>query len=365
MEFRRLGKTDLMASEVSAGCWAIGGPFVNLGVDGGWSDVPEEDAKAALTKAIEMGVNLFDTADVYGLGKSERMVGWLLRECQNTGRKREDLIVVSKTGLFRGCAPHGYHPLQMRHQLEMSLYNLGVDYIDIYFLHHLDFGEHNQYLQGAVDAIQQFKAAGLIRFIGLRGPHHFSFYRHSAKAFDADVRTFTDLAEMVHPDVITIRYNMFSASYNRPESDIFAWARDRDIGILIYKPLAQGLLIGAYSSDTPPRFEQGDSRRRKSWFRRSALAAIEDRLAYIKRHFGVSSIQELVHICIQYCLSRDMNACVLVGVENENHATEAFSASGRLSDGDIAFIRKVFTGLDQDIDGFGDLYFEPDLSLNT
>ena len=75
MDYRVLGKTGLTVSDVGAGCWAIGGPFTNLGVDGGWSPIAESDAKEGLMEAVEMGVNLFDTADVYGLGRSERLVG--------------------------------------------------------------------------------------------------------------------------------------------------------------------------------------------------------------------------------------------------------------------------------------------------
>lgn len=364
MNLRILGKTNLMVSEVAAGCWAIGGPFVNLGVDGGWSNINEADSKKALMKAVDMGANLFDTADVYGLGKSERLLGWMLRECRNIGKCREDFVLVSKTGLFKGCAPHGYHPLNMRHQLEMSLHNLGVDYIDIYFLHHLDFGMHGEYLKGAVEAIHEFRDKSLVRFIGLRGPHHFSFYRHAGESFNADIHAFRTLANQINPDVITIRYNMFSRTYNQPETDIFAWARHRNIGILIYKPLAQGLLIGAYSSNAPPQFAPGDNRRRKSWFRAPALRAIEHRLNRIKEYFGITTTRELVHLCIQYCLTRDDKACVLVGFENEIHVMDAFTTSGQLAEEDVHFIRDAFEGLDEEVAGFGDLYFELDSKLD-
>lgn len=358
MNLRILGRTGLTVSEIGAGCWAIGGPFVNLGVDGGWSDVSEADAKSALRRSVEMGANLFDTADVYGLGKSERLVGWMLRECQAQGRSREEFVVVSKTGLFKGCAPHGYHPLQMRHQLEMSLNNLGVDYIDIYFLHHLDFGNDQEYLDDAVATIQGFRSQGLIRHIGLRGPHYFSFYRNTAEAFDADVATFSKLADSIDPDVITIRYNMFSRTYDQPQSDIFSWARQHDVGILIYKPLAQGLLIGAFSSDNPPMFKPGDSRRRKAWFRAPALRAIEKRMARIGDYFGIRSTREFVQLCVRYCLTRDDRACVLVGFENESQVEDAFSTGGLLDDGDVAYIKAALADLEDEVAGFGDQYFE-------
>ena len=125
MKYRILGRTGLSVSEIGAGCWAIGGPFTNLGVDGGWSHVPDRDAQDGLMQALSMGTNVFDTADVYGLGRSERLVGWMLRQAPSLGYRRDDIVVASKTGMFRGCGRHGYQSLQMRHQLEMSLDNLG------------------------------------------------------------------------------------------------------------------------------------------------------------------------------------------------------------------------------------------------
>ncbi len=358
MNYRILGRTQLSVSEIGVGCWAIGGPFFNLGVDGGWSDIPEVDARAALLKSVDMGANLFDTADVYGLGKSERLVGWLLRECITMGKRREEFIVVSKTGLFKGCAPHGYHPLQMRHQLEMSLSNLGTEYIDIYFLHHLDFGDNEEYLEEAIYTIKKFQSQGFIKHIGLRGPHHFSFYRKTADDFDTDVVMFSKLADLIKPDVITIRYNMFSRTYDRLESDIFAWAKLHEVGILIYKPLAQGLLIGAFSSDNPPVFQPGDSRRRKIWFHAPALRAIEKRLHYIGNYFGITTTREFVQLCVKYCLTRDDRACVLVGFENEAQVEDAFSSNGVLDAADVAFIRSTLEGLEEEVAEFGDQYFD-------
>jgi aryl-alcohol dehydrogenase-like predicted oxidoreductase len=355
---RILGKTGLSVSQVSFGCWAIGGPFINLGVDGGWGDVPEEEAKNALLKSVQMGVNLFDTADVYGVGKSERLLGWLIKECLEQGKRREDLVIITKSGLFKGCSPHGYYPLQMRHQIEMSLDNLGIDYIDVLFLHHLDFGPNYKYLENAVNTVNKFRKEGLIRYVGLRGPHHFSFYRNSKDEYNADFKIFSKLAQLIDPEVVTFRYNMFSKTYDQQESDIFSWAEERNIGILIYKPLAQGLLIGSFSSDNPPNFVKGDSRRRKIWFQQSALRVIESKLDIIKSYFNINTKKELVHLCIKYCLSRAKNACVLVGIENEMHAAEAFSVRGLLSREEVHFIQETFIDISDQIDGFGDLYFD-------
>ena len=130
------------------------------------------------------------------------------------------------------------------------------------------------------------------------------------------------------------------------------------MGILIYKPLAQGLLIGAFSSDNPPVFKPGDSRRRKVWFRAPALKAIERRLTIIGDYFGLTLTREFVHLCIRYCLTRDDQACVLVGFENEAQVADAFSAGGRLNETDITFIRATLAGLENELASFGEQYFK-------
>lgn len=358
MRYRILGRTGLRVSQVGAGCWAIGGPFTNLGVDGGWSPVSDESAKGGLMKALNLGVNIFDTADVYGLGRSERLVGWLINACEGKGLSRRDLVIVSKTGLFPGCAAHGYDPLHMRHQLEMSLQNLGTEYIDIYFLHHLDFGPRGEYLEGAVRTVRDFQSQGFIRFVGLRGPHEYSFYRDTAAGFDADFNAFCRLATVIDPDVITFRYNMLSAVYDRPDSDLFAWANERRIGMLTYKPLAQGLLLGCYSPEAPPTFGRGDNRRRKRWFREDGLRVIERRLAAVKEHFGVESTSQLARLCVRYCLARDESVCVLIGFEDAQHVAESFSVDEPLGQTDAQFLRRAFAGLSDEIGGFAEDYFK-------
>lgn len=356
MKFRRLGRTDLMVSEIGAGCWAIGGSFINLDLGAGWDGVREDEAKSGLITAIEMGANLFDTADVYGLGESERLIGWLLEKVQNEGiTKRENIVIVSKMGYFKGCAPHGFDSLHMRHQLEMSLQNLKTKYLDIYFFHHLDFGPSDEYLDKAVRQMRKFKEQGLIHFIGLRGPHKFSLYRKIKQDnFDGSYDRFFQLIEIIDPDVISLRYNMITPTYDEPNSDIFKLAEERDIGILIYKPLGQGLLLDKYDSQNPPKFSQGDHRSRKVWFREKGLAILKSRLVQIKTKFVCETTKDLVQLAIKYCLCRSKLACVLVGFRNANQLQESLSTEGYLSQEECSYIRKVFDGVGNEIGKFID-----------
>ena len=352
MKKRMLGKTGLKVTEIGVGCWAIGGPFINLGISGGWGNVSTKDAKQGLLEAVKMGANIFDTADVYGLGESERLLGWLIEKCQNEGKKREDFVIVSKTGYFKGCASHGFDPLHMKHQLEMSLQNLKTKYIDIYFFHHLDFGKNNKYLKGALERMKEFRRNGLVNFIGLRGPHKFSFYRGKNANFKGDYDSFVKLAEIIEPDVISVRYNMITPTYDKPESDIFKWAKEMGIGVLIYKPLGQGLLLDKYDPHRPPKFQIGDHRIRKAWFGEKGLTILKNRIAIIKERFGITTTKELVQLCIKYCLSRDDSACVLVGFKNKKQIAESLSTHGYLKKTDLEFIKNVFRGVSEEIGEF-------------
>lgn len=356
MKQRRLGRTGLVVSEIGVGCWAIGGPFVNLGLAAGWDGVDETAAREGLVTAIEMGANLFDTADVYGFGQSERILGWMLEHIRKRGVvRREDIVLVSKVGYFRGCAPHGFDPLHMRHQLEMTLQNLNTDYLDIYFFHHLDFGPNDLYLQPAVEQMRNFKTHGLIRFIGLRGPHKFSLYRKLRQdSSDGSYDRFLQLVKRVEPDVVSVRYNMITPTYDKPETDIFGWAEQAGIGILTYKPLGQGLLLDKYDPASPPSFSLADHRSRKVWFKEKGLTVLRSRLAQIKSRFGCQTTQDLVQLAIKYCLSRSESACVVVGFRNASQIRESLSTEGYLSQEECNYIRKVFEGVRDEIGEFID-----------
>jgi len=325
-----------------------------LGLSGGWSGASDKLSKEGLIKAIELGANIFDTADVYGFGHSERLLGWALREASKVGKQREDFVVVTKTGYSKGCARHGFDPLHMRHQIEMSLENLKTDYIDIYFFHHLDFGKDDEYLEGAIGAMETFKNEGKIRFIGLRGPHKFSLYRGKSAGFEGDFEKFKRLQKRVKPDIVSIRYNMITPTYDEPQKDIFSWAKNKGIGIISYKPLGQGLLLDKYNPENPPRFGIGDHRIRKAWFENRGLSILRDRMATIKSHFGIKTTRGMVQLCLKYVLSRDESVVPVVGFKNKGQIEDSLSTSGHLNQKDVSFIRNAMKGINEEIGAFTD-----------
>ena len=124
MQYRELGKTGVKVSEVSLGCWTMGGLNWVNGNPNGWANVDEAEVTAAIKKGIDAGVNHFDNADVYGNGKAEQM---LARVLDKLGVNTKDYIIATKVGHFPGTAPHAYQDLHVRHQCEQSLRNLKRD----------------------------------------------------------------------------------------------------------------------------------------------------------------------------------------------------------------------------------------------
>lgn len=253
LPIRRLGACGIEAPAVGIGCWGIGGPAENLGLPMGWASGSDESAaQEGLETAFALGARLFDTADVYGLGRSERLLGRLVRQVPRT-----ELVLVSKVGYFVGTASHGYEPGHMRRQLEQTLDNLGTDYLDVYFLHHTDFGAGSEWLDGAAEQMQSFRDSGLIRAIGMRGPHRHALERLSTPRHSrADkVERFRGLFRRVRPDVLAVRDNLLSPAAR--ESGVYRLAAEHGVGVLVNKPLAQGLLTGVYSPSAPPGLPTG------------------------------------------------------------------------------------------------------------
>ncbi|WP_027482525.1 aldo/keto reductase [Deinococcus pimensis] len=224
MNPRRLGKTGYLVSPVSFGAWAIGGT---------WGDVDDRDSLAALHRALDLGVTFFDTADVYGDGRSERLLARLRRE------RHEPFHVATKAG--RRLDPHtaaGYTRENLRAFVERSLRNLDADTLDLLQLH-CPPGEvyERDDVYGALDDLRR---EGLVRHYGV-----------SVETVDEA------LTAVKHPGVATVQI-IFNALRLKPADRFLGEARARDVGVIARVPLASGLLTGKLRPDTA--FAEDDHR---------------------------------------------------------------------------------------------------------
>lgn len=320
MQRRFLRGPNTEVSALGAGCWTIGGPATNGGVPIGWDDVDPEHAYAGLVRAHELGVTLFDTADVYGLGRSERLLGRLVRDVG-----RDGLVLSSKVGYFAGTARHPYQPEQIRRQFDTTLDNLGTDHLDLYFLHSNNFGPSEEYLPGAVAALRELREQGMIGAIGLRAPHTFALEWAGGTGPQASsTARWVYLFDQVQPDVVTVRYNLLSPRYPAQETDIFTFARHHQVGVLVKQALGQGLLLR--DPNRPRRAHSGaDHRSRDPDFQPAALAEIDRRLAALRGRFGSNSAA-LARIAMGYALQHAPDAAVLVGFRDAEQITTTLTS---------------------------------------
>ncbi|MBV8934051.1 MAG: aldo/keto reductase, partial [Kutzneria sp.] len=312
------------------------GPAANHGVPIGWDAVDPLAAYEGLRRAHDLGVTLFDTADVYGLGQSERLLGRLLARVQ-----RGSVVVSSKVGYFAGTAAHPYAPTQMRHQFTTTLDNLGTDYLDLYFLHSTDFGAQDRYLIDAIEVIRELRERGLVRAVGMRAPHTFAAqWAESDRPEAAATARWLHLFEVIRPDVVTVRYNLLSPLYPPQETDIFDFARDHGVGVLIKQALGQGTLLRPPGADRRA-FSGEDHRSRDPQFQPAALAELDARLAPIRARFG-DMPAALARLALGYALHRDPNTVVLVGFRDADQIhTTVTSLADPLSPQEITELRDL------------------------
>ena len=321
MKYRKLGKSNIEVSEISLGCWTMGGLNWVNGDPNGWANVDEREVTEAINYAIDHGVNHFDNADVYGNGRAERMLARIL------GNRTNNFIIATKVGWFPGTANHAFEAAHIRHQCEQSLINLNRDYIDLYYFHHGHFGDRDEYLDGAVEMMFRLRDEGKIRLIGQ------SAYSHE---------DFKKLVPKVNPDVLQSYANAMERKFIDEGTPARRLMEENQISFVAFRPIGQGLLLGKYNKHNPPSFEDGDHRKGLSRFSHENLEKVEQKLIKIKERFG-SSVEELARVAMQFLLHYKFMGSVIPGFRNLNQAKINLSAVDKpLTQDEFEFVKNVF-----------------------
>ncbi|CAN5666516.1 aldo/keto reductase [soil metagenome] len=323
MRMRELGKTGVMVSEISLGCWTMGGLNWVNGNANGWANVDEGEITNAIKAGIDAGVNHFDNADVYGNGKAEQM---LRRVFERLGVNTNDFIVATKVGHFPGTAAHAYEPAHVRHQCEQSLINLGRDHIDVYYFHHGDFGHSDMYLDDAAAVMDRLVEEGKVRVKGQSAYSSNDFLRVTSR---------------VRPSVFQSWAHALDDQFIREGSHVSELMAKEGITFVAFSPLAQARLLDKYDPANPPTFEPGDHRQNSHAFSAEAIAELKPKLAKLKVRFG-DSIEDLASVALNYVLAHPHVACVIPGFRNERQVRVNVGAEGRdLSPEDVEFVRET------------------------
>lgn len=315
MDYRPLGSTGYQVSTISFGAWAIGGS---------WGNVDDDESIAALHNAIDNGVNFIDTADVYGDGRSEKLISQVLKD------RDEDIIVATKAG--RRLNPHvadGYNKENLTNFIERSLKNLGVDALDLVQLHCPPTDVY--YRPEVFGILDDLKQAGKIKHYGVSVEK----VEEALKAIEYD-----------GVETVQIIFNMFRM---RPSELFFEQAKKHNIGILARVPLASGLLTGKMNKKTT--FEADDHR---NYNRDGQAFDVGETFSGVDFNSGIDAANEIeklkpedatmAQFALRWILMFDAVSCAIPGAKNPKQASDNAHATNLapLSDSTMDKIETIY-----------------------
>jgi aryl-alcohol dehydrogenase-like predicted oxidoreductase len=287
VKYRSLGQTGIEVSEIGYGAWGIGGAQ--------WGGADDDESIQALHRAIDLGLNLIDSALAYGDGRSERLVGQVVRE------RPETVFVATKVPPKNRVwpAPPGVPAAEVfpgdyvRECAQTSLANLGLERIDLLQFHvwsdeWVDQGDWR-------DAIDDLRAAGKIGFFGVSINDH-------------EPSSALRLVESGAVDAVQVIYNVFDQS---PEDELFPACREHGVGVIARVPLDEGGLTGRIGPDT--KFPEGDFR--ADYFRGHRKRELQQRVTAVVEDLGIES-DEVAEIALRFILSEPTVSSVIPGMRS-------------------------------------------------
>ncbi len=314
MRYRPLGATGIRVSEIGFGAWGIGGN-ANGAVAYGPTD--DDDSRRALRRAFESGINFFDTADFYGFGHSETVLGNALRDV------RSDVVIATKAGMLSAVGAQDFSPEHLLRSLEQSLARLGTDYIDLFQLHSppIDLLQRDDRCVATLDRLRR---EGRIREYGI-----------SARSPDDALIAVRDLGFRC----VQVNFNLLDQRAR--ENGLFEVCQREGAGIIGRTPLCFGFLTGRYSPAA--LFDPDDHRSRWSPEQRERWAsALGLFLAEVKSNTEQTPAQ----FALRFCLSFAALSSVIPGMLTEDHVQENARASGlgALPKAERAAIVEIYQG---------------------
>lgn len=296
MEYIKLFNTNLTISRLIFGCEPLGGTD--------WGKIDESLLEKAVSQAINLGINCFDVADVYGLGRAEERLSQIL------GAKRHDCVIISKfgvnwekpTGQNRAKTFFDCSPQRVVNALEHSLKRLRLDCIPVYLIH---WPDPKTPIQDTLEALLQCQTEGKIRYFGVS---------------NFPLTLLQEANEKSEIPIAELQYNLVD---RRPEKDLLDYSQQEKINVFAYGALAQGLLTGKFNHNT--RFEKDDRRHRLPHFQPDVLEKnlkIIDQLNRIGQQQGKTPSQ----VAIRWILDNPSIAATIVGAKSPQQITNNVGA---------------------------------------
>ena len=319
MDYVNLGSTGLKVSRVCLGCMSFGDP--------GWRDwvLPESEARPFIERALELGVNFFDTADMYSKGVSEEILGRALGDMA-----RRDQVVIATKVYFPTAGDPNARGLSRKHLFEAidaSLARLGTDHVDLYQIHRWDDETPVEETLGALDDLVR---SGKVRYLGASSMFAWQL---SKALYTADAHGWEGFVSM---------QNHYNLVYREEEREMLPLCRDRGLGVIPWSPIARGLLAGnrgrSPEDAATTRRGEGDEYSRRLYTREADFRVV-DRTFEVAGERGVSPAQ----VALAWLLSKPEVTAPVVGTTEIDHLEEAVAATEiELSDEEIDHLEEAY-----------------------
>lgn len=315
MEYVKFGNTGMDVSKLCLGCMSFGDPknWVHSWV------LEEKESKTIIKKALDLGINFFDTANVYSLGRSEEILGKALKDFG----KRDELVIASKIHgkMFDGPNGQGLSRKAIMSEIDKSLKRLGTDYLDLYIVHRWDYDTP---IEETMEAFHDIVKAGKVRYIGASSMYTWQFQK---AIYTAEKNGWTKFISM---------QNHLNLIYREEEREMLPFCKENKIAITPYSPLASGRLLRD-SSETTKRLETDKIAKYKYDSTAESDEIIIKRVAEIASKYGVPRI----NVALAWLF--DKNAIPVIGATKISQIEDAVGAlSFKLSSEDISYLEEAY-----------------------
>ncbi|QMU28665.1 aldo/keto reductase [Adhaeribacter radiodurans] len=300
MEYIRLGNTGMKVSKICLGCMTYGIPTERWP----WA-LNEEQSRPFIQKALELGINFFDTADIYTNGASEEVVGRALKDFA----KREDVVIATKVHGPMGPGPNdkGLSRKHIMSAIDASLRRLGTDYVDLYQIHRWDYEVP---LEETLEALHDVVKAGKARYIGASSMFAWQF---AQALYTADLHNWTRFVSM-QP-----QYNLV---YREEEREMLPLCQDQKIAVIPWSPLARGLLTGKRTKGGNETERARTDAFGKSIYTRDDDFHISNLVNDIAQEHGIPNAQ----VALAWLLSKPIVTAPIIGASKPGHLEDAVGA---------------------------------------
>jgi 1-deoxyxylulose-5-phosphate synthase len=320
MNYVNLGKTGLRVSRICLGCMTYGNKVWRQWI------LEESESRPFILRAVELGINFFDTANIYSLGASEEVLGKVMRE---VGRRDEMVIATKVHGNMRPNDPNGkgLSRKAILQEIDNSLRRLQMDYVDLYQIHRWDYATP---IEETMEALHDVVKAGKARYLGASSMYAWQF----AKAqYVAQMNAWTRFVSM---------QNQYNLVYREEEREVIPCCLDQGVGLIPWSPLARGFLAGNRAKDAKVGGEtqraQTDDFSRKLYFTPADFAVV-DRVSEVAKSRGIANMQ----VALAWVLGKPGVASPIIGASKPGHMEDAVSAlSVNLSEEEIKRLEEPY-----------------------